>query len=108
MNLFKCTLIFFIFSSQISVQEKISSDEIEVHQMIVKLFDGMRAGDSAKVASVFRDNVRMFSSFNEKTGEQVLHEGKLSEFLTAIGSPHDQIWDEKIWDAEINIDGNLA
>ncbi len=111
MNHFKSTLSFvilFLLSIHISAQKEISADETNVHDIIIKLFDGMREGDSAKVASVFRKNVRMFSSYTKKTGEEVLHEGKLSEFLIAIGTPHDEIWDEKIWDTQIQIDGNLA
>lgn len=101
-------LVLFLFSTQINAQKEFSANETDVQNIIVKLFDGMREGDSAKVASVFSKNVRMFSSYTKKTGEEVLHEGKLSEFLKAIDTPHDEIWDEKIWDTEIQIDGNLA
>lgn len=101
-------LVLFLFSTQINAQNEFSDTETDVYSIIIKLFDGMREGDSAKVASVFRKNVRMFSSYKKKTGEEMLHEGKLSDFLKAIGTPHDEIWDEKIWDTEIQIDGNLA
>lgn len=101
-------LVIFLFSYYVNAQNEISTDKVKVHNIIIKLFDGMREADSAKVASVFRKNIRMFSSYTKKTGESVLHEGKLSDFLNAIGTPHDEVWDEKIWDTEIKIDGNLA
>ena len=68
----------------------------------------MREADSSKVRSVFRDDVRMFTSFKTKSGENMLKEGELIDFLNAIGSPHPEIWDEKIWNTIIQIDGNLA
>ncbi len=98
----------FLLSNDINAQNDVSVDSTKVHHIIIKLFDGMREGDSAKVASVFKKNVRMLSFSSKKTGESVLYEGKLSDFLIAIGSPHEEIWDEKIWDTEIQIDGNLA
>jgi hypothetical protein len=85
-----------------------NKDSLLVYNTIKKLFDGMREGDSAKVHSVFHENVRMFTSYKSKTGENFLKEGKLSGFLQAVGSPHQEIWDEKISNTSIKIDGRLA
>jgi len=68
----------------------------------------MREGDSAKVHSVFHNEIRMYTSYILKTGEKKLKQGELSEFLTAIGTPHPEIWNEKISNTNIQIDGNLA
>ena len=84
------------------------NDKEGVHQAIITMFDGMREGDSTKVNSVFRKDVRMFSAYRKNTGESVLHEGKLSEFLKAVGTAHDEIWDEKIYNTTIQIDGDIA
>ncbi|RLD85753.1 MAG: hypothetical protein DRJ07_02415 [Bacteroidetes bacterium] len=43
-----------------------------------------------------------------KIGEQKLEEGKLSHFLNAVGSPHENIWDERISNIRILIDDGLA
>jgi len=83
-------------------------DSASVHAVILTLFDGMREADSAKVSSVFHKEVKMYSSFTSKEGELILKEGKLSSFLKAIGTPHDKIWDERIWDTKIVIDGGIA
>jgi hypothetical protein len=32
----------------------------------------------------------------------------VDEFVTAVGQPHEKVWDERIWDVEIQIDGPLA
>lgn len=83
-------------------------DSASINRLILTLFDGMREGDSAKVSKVFRKDVKMFSSFTSKEGERVLREGKLESFLNAIGTPHDEIWDERIWDTHIRVDGGIA
>ncbi len=85
-----------------------ANDSLIVHNTIIKLFDGMREGDSAKVHTVFYDHVRMFTSFRTKQGETKLKEGGLTSFLQAVGNGHKEIWDERIFDTFIKIDGNLA
>ncbi|UCE94307.1 MAG: nuclear transport factor 2 family protein [Flavobacteriaceae bacterium] len=102
-------LLFFTYSN-IGAQTNGNSedDKKEVLNVIVKLFDGMREGDSAKVASVFDKEVNMLTSYTNKEGKKIISKGDLSKFLTAIGTPHDKIWDEKIWNTEIMIDGGIA
>jgi hypothetical protein len=89
-------------------QNKFSKDSILVQQVLITLFDGMREGDSAKVGSVFRNDVRMISAFRDKSDKPVLKEEKLSDFLNAVGAPHVEVWDEKIYNTVIQIDGNIA
>jgi len=83
-------------------------DSAQVHQVIISLFDGMRESDSAKVHASFRDDVKMYSSFKGKDGSQKLHAGSLVEFLTAIGTPHDKVWNEGLSNTIIQIDGGIA
>lgn len=90
-------------------QNKNAQQDIDdVMLTINKLFDGMREGDSAKVASTFDQSVNMYTSFTNKKGERVVKKGSLAPFLKAIGTPHDEIWDEKIMNTKISIDGNIA
>ena len=84
------------------------NDEKDVQSTIATLFDGMRAGDSSMVHSVFMDNVRMFSSTLLEDGTSTLRTGNLNSFLLAVGSPHDEVWDENIWNLRIDIDDHLA
>jgi len=56
----------------------------------------MRERDSSKVHTTFHKKIRMYTSYRSKTGEQKLEEGKLDSFLIAIGSPHENLWDERI------------
>ena len=87
---------------------KIDSTQKEVLNVILDLFDGMREGDSSKVHSVFRENPKLHTSFTNKDGKPILKKDDLQKFLNAVGTPHDKVWDEPIWNVQINIDGNLA
>ncbi len=89
--------------------QSFSQDEQEVFETVLTLFDGMREGDSAKVHSAFRDNPEMCTSFTDKEGNPQLRiDSGLQNFLNAVGTPHDMIWDEPLWNVKINIDDNLA
>ena len=35
-------------------------------------------------------------------------ETSLEGFVQAVGTPHEEVWDERIWDVEVRVDGNLA
>ena len=75
---------------------------------IQQLFDGMRAGDSSMVRQAFFPGARLQSAFISREGEPQLSEGSIEAFITAVGTPHDEQWDERIWSSDIRIDGRLA
>jgi hypothetical protein len=79
----------------------------DVAAVVQRLFDGMRAGDSVAVRSVLHPDARM-QTVGERDGAPVLHTGSVDDFVRAVGTPRDQVWDERIWDLEVRIDGNLA
>lgn len=85
-----------------------SESEKAVRQVIDKLFDGMRLADSSAVSGLFHPDVRMMTSYQNASGEIFLKEGSLEAFLSAIGTPHPEVWNEKIWNTEVQIDDNLA
>ena len=79
----------------------------EVMEVINQLFDGMRKGDSAMVSAVFDKNVRL-ATIDTRDNVPRFREGSLRRFLNAVGTPHENVWDEKIWDPIVEIDGNMA
>lgn len=79
------------------------SPEAEVRAVIDRLFDGMRAGDSTMVRGVFHDGALM-----QRATENGISSDSPDGFIRAVGTPHDQVWDERIWDVQINVDGPLA
>ncbi len=82
--------------------------QTEVYNTILTLFDGMRAGDSSMVHSTFSDDCRMYTNFTNKEGFNETKEGDLKGFLNAIGTPHEAIWDEKIWNTDVKVDMGIA
>lgn len=106
---FIISLFFFCLPFLLVGQGKMDvKDKESVLLLIHKLFDGMRAGDSAKVATVFHPDVTMYTSYTNKEGREKINIGELNRFLDAIGTPHDEVWDEKIMNTEILIDGGIA
>lgn len=87
---------------------QLKNDKASIQKAIETLFDGMRAGDSAMVASVFADNPPMNSVFTNREGKVVVNGGSLDRFLESVGGEHDQIFDERIFGYDINVDGDLA
>ena len=97
----------FLFLAPDAVRAQ-SQDAKEVQAAIEQLFDGMRASDSAMVAAVFTKDAIMKRVATGEDGEVMVNSGNLQSFLNAIGSPKNEVWDERIGSYDINIDGNLA
>lgn len=85
-----------------------SEDEKTIIKAIQQMFNGMRAGDSSMISAVFVHDARMGTAAKNREGKVVLREGSLERFLTQMATPHDQVYDEKIWSYEVRIDGPLA
>lgn len=80
----------------------------EVKTVIRQLFDGMRKGDSAAIRAVMGDKVIMQTIVDKKDGNFILADGSLEGFLKAVGTPHTDVWDERIEFGQVLIDANLA
>ncbi len=88
---------------------KAQSDESMIKETIMAMFDGMRKGDSTLVRFAFADNAIMQGIDKDRTGKTVVRDGGgLKNFLNAVGTPHDQVWDEQIEFSSILIDGAMA
>jgi len=79
----------------------------EVRAVIDRLFDGMRAGDSTVVRSVFAPEVRLVSTMT-RDGVPMRRSTPVDAFVVAVGTPHEQQWDERIWNVRIDVRDNLA
>lgn len=80
----------------------------EVLAVVKRLFDGMRAGDSAMVRSVFHPQVRTISASMRNGAPALNIETSADAFVKAVGTPHSQPWDEKTYDEKVEIDGPIA
>ncbi|WP_185957373.1 nuclear transport factor 2 family protein [Gracilimonas mengyeensis] len=102
--IFCCTLI----ATAIEPVQAQEQDEQAVITVIEQLFDGMRASDSTMAGGAFTSDALMQTIVENEAGEVEIRTGKLEAFLNAVGSPKELIWDEKILDYVIKIDGKLA
>lgn len=85
-----------------------AQDSKEIRTVIDQLFLGMKLGDSTMVGAQFSDDTRMYTTFYNSKGEMISMEESLQDFKKAVGTPHDQVWNEVISDVEIEIDDLLA
>lgn len=105
MRLMGCLGIWLVAVVTISPAQ--TAAERDVLAVVRRLFDGMRAGDSAVVRSVFDANARLVS-VGVRDGQPSTRVTSADEFVAAVGRPHDAVWDERIWDSEVRVDGSLA
>lgn len=82
-------------------------DREAVMSVIRRLFDGMRKGDSAMVRSTFHPRVS-FATAVVRQGKPAIEMDAVEDFLKAVGTPHDSIWDERISNEIVHQDGTLA
>jgi hypothetical protein len=82
-------------------------DRDVVLAVVRRLFDGMRAGDSAAVRSVFHPRALFVGALERQGTAQVRFEDP-DEFIKAVGTPHEQVWDERTGNEVVHQDGTLA
>ena len=81
--------------------------EAEVRQVVTRLFDAMRAGDSAAVRAVFHPRA-MLGSALVRNGRPEFRLDSLETFIRGVGSPHPDVWDERLSNVRVQVDGPLA
>jgi uncharacterized protein (TIGR02246 family) len=86
-----------------------ASPETEVRAVIDRMFDAMRRGDGAAMAPIFHPTARLQSvGVARGTGEPMLHSDSIAAFVRTVAAPHTQVYDERISDVRIQVDGNFA
>ena len=103
----------FLLPLSASAQEVGASDSGRegVMQSVHALFSAMRAGDSTAVRAVFHPSAQLRSVVGpDSSGAFAVREGAVSvdDFARAVGRPHDAVWDERIGEVDVQIDGGLA
>ena len=83
------------------------ADATAVRAVIAQLFDGMRARDSAMVASAFAPGVRLVSS-RVKKGAPVIDPIAAEEFAGIVAKATGPKWDERIHGETMQFDGTLV
>lgn len=106
----RCLLVAFLLLVSTPVLAQSSegmTDEEAVLAAVNELWEGMRAGDSTRVRAVIHPDARGFSA-GVRNGEVMMQQSNPENFITAIGTPHDQVYDERVFNEEVRIDGPLA
>lgn len=88
-------------------QTKPATETEAVQQTIRRFFDGMRRGDSAAVRATLAPGA-VFHTLATKNGQTQLRPENPSDFVKAVGTPHPEVWDERITFERVLIDANLA
>lgn len=101
-------LTFYNFAQSDSLTKVHDQAKKEINLVIADMFQGMKDADSALVSSTFHENIRMMSSYTNRMGQSSIHTGTKDEFLNAVGTPHEEVWDERYSNVRINVDDNLA
>ena len=77
-------------------------------QVVTKLFDAMRARDTAGMRAAFTDRA-MLASWSERDGQARLGSDSLSAFLTSVANaPKDLLLDERIYNPRVEVSDGLA
>ncbi len=99
-------LLFFGCVSIFNLQAQ--TDEEEIKAVVLNMFNGMRAADSAMVHQSFGTSVTFQRVQELPNGEVRIVNSDFNNFLAAVGTPHDEVWDERIQFETIQIDGKMA
>lgn len=83
------------------------ADRSAVLAVVQRLFDGMRAGDSAMVRSTFHPKA-LLSTALVRQGNAVVETEGIEGFIAAVGMPHAEVWDERTRNEQVLLDGTLA
>ncbi|HLP53555.1 MAG TPA: hypothetical protein VK151_00930 [Fluviicola sp.] len=85
-----------------------STEMLEVEKAMMQLFDGMRKGDSTMVRGAFAENAHLSTTYVDENGKPQVEEGSLIGFLIGVGSPHKEVWDERLGYIQISMDDGIA
>lgn len=97
-------------SSICTFAQNAAEEEKAIKAVVDQLFEGMKKGDSTLVRAAFHPSARMQSVlFSQKSQKMILNtENDISGFVKAVGTPHKEVWDERVLSYDIKIDGSLA
>ena len=80
----------------------------EVRATLDQLFTGMRTGDSSLVSRSFMPDATLQSVSTAPDGKIRVGKNAIAGFIQAVGTPHQEVWDERIYDLDIRVDGAMA
>jgi hypothetical protein len=89
-------------------QPAYSADSAAVVAVITKLFDGMRARDTATMRAQF-DEAAVLRSASFRQGQHAIEADSIGDWISGVaGAPADLFLDERLGPPDVRVDGNLA
>jgi len=85
-----------------------SAEEAAVKKVVNNLFIAMRTSDTALLRTVFAPDTVLHSIGQKADVGNVLQTEKAAGFINAVGTPHKEVYDERIVITSLKIDGPLA
>ena len=82
------------------------SPEDDVRAVVRRMFDGMRAADSALVRSVMAPGVRFASMDTRATPPGITYQ-PVDGWLSGVANSAKR-WDERLFDVQVRVDGGIA
>jgi hypothetical protein len=107
MRLFVSLVLLSLLAAPVAAQST-AADSSAVLAVMKQLFDGMRTGDSTMVRSAFHPKMQTMTTAATRQGVASAEFGDIAGFLKAVGTPHAEVYDERVYHPEVRIDGSLA
>lgn len=103
----KCIGLFMLLLLSTTVLSQ-SEDEIAIRNTVDRFFEGMRRTDSTMIRETIEPQCFLKSIFRVKSGEVVLSDESIDDFIKSVGTPHEGIYDERLLSYDIKIDGEMG
>lgn len=101
---FRIALLLVLLAAPLQAQE---GDRAAVIATVQKVFDAMRTRDTALLRQAFDSSARLVGV--SARGPAAVRLTTPTAFGAAIaGAPSGNVWNERIWDPEVRIDGEVA
>jgi hypothetical protein len=105
---FALLLLVFASSTTAALAQKTTPETEAVKQTINRFFEGMRRGDSTLVRRTLAPGAVLHSIGGKPGQPATLRVESVAAFLKAVGSPHAEIWDERVQIERVLLDATLA
>lgn len=108
------TIVFLILTlfpmKMLFAQEAQENQEaLAVQQVIEQLFNAMRTSDTTALRQVFHEDARLQTALQHpQTKATRLVTESIDNFIAQVGSPHPEVYDERILHYDIKIDRVMA
>lgn len=100
------TILLFIAAPVVSYCQ--STEHEAIKKTVNDMFTAMRTSDTVLLKSVFAPDMVLQSIANKKDGTTALVTEKVAGFIKQVGTPHKEVYDERITITDVKIDGSLA